>query len=91
MSLIGVQSFMFRLKNDKGLQDRFRSGSKDAFEGFALTNDETRALASGDIEGLYSLGVHPLLLAPFSRYANIARPKYRERLAPLKGTRRFVS
>ena len=91
MSLIGVQTFMFRLKNDKGLQDRFQSRTGDAFEGFTLTDEERQSLASGNIEALYKLGVHPLLLAPFSRYAKIARPKYRERLAPLKGTRRFVS
>jgi aromatic-ring opening dioxygenase LigAB LigA subunit len=91
MSLLGVQTFLFRLKNDKQLQSQFETARDEAFSNFSLSDEEKRALLEGDLETLYRIGVHPLLLAPFSRYAKIPRLTYRVRLAPFKGTRRFVS
>jgi hypothetical protein len=82
---------MFRLKNDEQLQSQFEAARTEAFAGFLLSDEEKRALLEGDLETLYRIGVHPLLLAPFSRYAKIPRPTYRVRLATLKGTRRFIS
>lgn len=87
MSLHGVESFMYRLKNDSGMQALFKERAPEVFSGFDLTDDELRALREADVASLYRLGVHPLLLVPFSRYAGIPRPQYLERLAPLRGSR----
>jgi hypothetical protein len=87
MSLLGVHMFMFRLKTDKALQGKFKNRSPEAFEAFDLTPAETKLLAEADVAELFKAGVHPLLLAPYSRYANIPRPAYIAALAPLKGTR----
>jgi Aromatic-ring-opening dioxygenase LigAB, LigA subunit len=91
MSLLGISSFIYRLKNDETVRTAFESRSDAAFEGFELTQDEKTALRDGDVVALYRLGVHPLLLAPFSRYAGIPRPKYQAALAPLKGLRQLRS
>ena len=48
---------------------------------------EITALASGDLAALYTMGVHPLLLAPYSRFMAIPRPKYQSALDPLRGLR----
>ena len=87
MSLHGLHSFMYRLKNDARIQEQFKQRSSDAFAGFELTDEETRALRDGDVFSLYRMGAHPLLLVPYSRYAGIPRPEYVAKLAPLRGQR----
>ena len=87
MSLHGVHTFMYRLKNDETLQQNFKQRSEAAFAGFELTDAEIRALREGDVVSLYNMGAHPLLLVPYSRYAGIPRPEYLAKLAPLKGSR----
>jgi hypothetical protein len=91
MSVLGISSFIYRLKNDATVRTAFASRSDAAFEGFELTQEEKDVLCDGDVVALYRLGVHPLLLAPFSRYAGIPRPKYQAALAPLKGLRQLRS
>jgi Aromatic-ring-opening dioxygenase LigAB, LigA subunit len=91
MSLLGVHSFIFRLKSDPATQEAFEQRSAAVFEKFDLAPHEIAALLNGDVVTLYRLGVHPLLLAPYSRYAGVPRPKYKSALAPLKGLRRLRS
>jgi hypothetical protein len=91
MSLYGVQSFMFRLKRDPALQNGLAQRDERAFEGFPLEAAERTAILSGDIAELYRMGVHPLLLAPYSRYAGVSPTAYKQVLAPLKGTRQLKS
>jgi hypothetical protein len=91
MSVLGISCFIYRLKNDPTIRAAFQSRSDLAFQGFDLTEDEKTILCKGDVVALYRLGVHPLLLAPYSRYAGIPRPKYQAALAPLKGLRQLRS
>ena len=91
MSLLGVQFFIFRLKSDEELQERLRSSSDAAFDGFELDAEEKTALKSGDLASLYERGVHPLLLNPYSRAMGIPRRRHQELLAPLRGTRMLRS
>lgn len=91
MSLFGMQKFMYVLKKDKALQQAFKADANAALAAFALSAEERAALASGDLAALYRLGVHPLLLAPYSRFMAIPRPKYQAALDPLKGLRTMKS
>jgi len=91
MNVLGISSFIYRLKNDSTIRAAFQSRSDAAFQGFDLSDDEKIALRNGDVVALYRFGVHPLLLAPYSRYAGIPRPKYQAALAPLKGLRQLRS
>lgn len=91
MSLLGIETFMYRLKNDPAIQRAFAKRSMDAYSGLDLAPDEVAALQTGDVATLYRLGVHPLLLAPYSRYAGIPRPQYQASLAPLRGLRQLKS
>lgn len=91
MSVYGANKFIYQLKKDKALQQSFRAAPDDALAGFPLEPDERQALKSGDLATLYARGVHPLLLAPYSRFMQIPRPKYQASLAPLKGVRRMKS
>jgi hypothetical protein len=91
MSLYGMQKFMYLLKKDKSLQSRFKEDAQAALGTFPLTQEERNALATGDLAGLYRMGVHPLLLAPYSRFMAIPRPQYQALLDPLRGLRTLRS
>jgi len=86
-----VERFIFELKKDEALQAALKERAAGTFEGFDLEPDELAALRDGDVETLYRMGVHPLLLAPYSRYAGIAPPDYHKRLDVLKGVQKFNS
>lgn len=91
MSLIAVQQLMFDLKRDKPRAALWLTDPDQVHASYALTEHESVALKTGDLPALYRMGVHPLLLAPFSRMAQIPRPKYQTDLAPLKGERPMIS
>ncbi|MSQ72787.1 MAG: hypothetical protein EXR27_16070 [Betaproteobacteria bacterium] len=91
MSLFGVQKFMYVLKKDRALQQAFRQDASAALGAFALSRQEHDALAAGDLASLYRMGVHPLLLAPYSRFMAIPRPAYQAALDPLRGLRTLRS
>ena len=91
MSLYAVQRTIFRLKKDKAFAKAFQEDAKAAVADVELTDEERAALTGGDLAALYRMGVHPLLLAPYSRAVGIPRPRYQELLAPLEGLRRMRS
>ena len=86
-----MQKFMYVLKKDKALQQAFKQDAAAALGVFALTREEKDALSAGDLASLYRLGAHPLLLAPYSRFMGIPRPKYQAALDPLRGLRTLKS
>ena len=53
----------------------FESPAKFA-EGYDLTADEREALLKLNIETLYAMGVHGLILRPFSILHSVAEPAY---------------
>lgn len=91
MSLYAMQKAIFDLKRDKQRAALLRTAPLLALQGAELTHDELSAMTRGDLATLYLMGVHPLLLAPYSRMLGISRSDYQRALAPLKGKRRFSS
>jgi hypothetical protein len=91
VSLFEVERFIFELKQDETLQAGLRDKDGCVFDGFALSAAESSALKDGAVEALYQMGVHPLLIAPYSRYAGILPAEYHRRLATLEGSRVFSS
>lgn len=91
MSLYGVQSFMFRLKQDTALQRGLQRGDEGILAGFSLDDPERKALLAGDVATLFRMGVHPLLLAPFSRFVGLSAAQYRTVMGALKGVRKLRS
>jgi hypothetical protein len=87
MSLYGVQHFIFRLKQDPALQKGLNDKTASTFDGFPIDEDERQALLAGDVVDLFRRGVHPLLLAPYSRFVGISPAEYKKLLAPVKGAR----
>lgn len=91
MSLYGMQKFLFESKRDNALRQSFKTDPEHALDAFPLTDEEKQALKTGDLAALYCLGCHPLLLAPYSRFMGIPRPRYQKVMAPLKGVRAMKS
>ena len=91
MSLYSVQNVLFQLKKDKAFVARFKADPVAAIAAHQLTEQEQAAIVDGDLAALYRMGVHPLLMAPYSRMMGILRPRYQELLAPLRGVQRMRS
>lgn len=91
MSLFAIQRLIFDLKRDKLRSGLLKSEPQTALGDADLTDEEQRALVSGDLAALYRMGVHPLLLRPFSRMVEISPIQYQQLLNPLRGTRTFSS
>ena len=84
MSLYGVQKLLFQLNNDPAVRQRFEQECDAVLAGYALTDEERRALAQADVGRLHLMGVHPLLLAPFAGRSGL---KWLDYLAALKRAR----
>lgn len=91
MTVAAVERYLFDLKNDVLLQEQLASSQDLMFQGYDLTGRERSALSTGDLEWLWLAGVHPLLLAPFSRFLGISASDYRARMGKLAGLRTITS
>jgi hypothetical protein len=91
MSLFDIQALIFRLKHDRQAQERFKIAPDSILAEFELMPEEEVALRSADLATLWQMGVHPLLLLPYSRAVGISPENYHKALAPLVGTRNFRS
>ena len=76
MSTYTLQKLLRDVNRNPVLREKYFT-EKDAFvDGYALTPDERRAVLSFDVHGLYALGVHGLLLRPFTIIHKMSEPDY---------------
>ncbi|MYF68881.1 MAG: hypothetical protein F4053_06105 [Proteobacteria bacterium] len=76
MSLYQVQKLVQSVNRDAESRTRFLE-SRESFAGeFELTDDEREALVSMRIHDLYDMGVHPLLLRPFTIIHGVSETDY---------------
>lgn len=57
-----LNRFLFRLKSESGLRDRFLADAAAAMEGCGLEADVRAALLAFDRDRLIALGAHPYLV-----------------------------
>lgn len=82
MSQYQLQKLCRAVNSDPVARERFQS-EPDAFVAeFDLSEAERKALAEMDIDALYDLGVHPLLLRPFTIIAGVSQEDYLAALNP---------
>ncbi len=82
MSQYQIQKLCRAVNNDPAARKRFQT-EQDAFIGdFDLSDEERKALTAMDIDALYDLGVHPLLLRPFTIIAGVSQEDYLTALNP---------
>lgn len=92
MALYDLENYLFRLKNDPAMQAALQADPAAHLAGQPDLDEPYRhALLQRDVEELWRMGVHPLLLAPLSRFFGLSAAEYIGRLKPLSGLRRIAS
>jgi hypothetical protein len=87
MSLHAVERLLHELNRNPERAAQYRENPSTELAGRDLTPEEVDMLTAGDVLGLYRHGVHPLLLAPASRFFGLDQEAFRAALAPAVGER----
>lgn len=66
MSVYTVQKLLREIQRNPGVRTAFFDDAFSAMQSFDLTDSERSAVAKRDYKTLYDMGVHGLLLRPFS-------------------------
>jgi hypothetical protein len=84
MSLYQLQKLIYHVNRDASLRERYRRDPGELIRGYDLTEEEATALLNVDVRALYRLGVHSLLLRPFTLLHKISNDDYAKALAGLE-------
>jgi hypothetical protein len=84
MSLYQLQKLIYEVNRNPEWRDAYRNDEAAFAARFDLTAEEKDAVARLDIRTLYQLGVHPLLLRPFTLLHRVSNEDYAKALAGLE-------
>ncbi len=76
MSAYGLQKLIREVNRSPVARQAFMNDAEAFARNFELTDPERAAVLSRDWTGLYRLGVHGLLLRPFSILHGVSEPDY---------------
>ena len=76
MSIYALQKLIRDVNRDARLRESYFAGPAQFVTGYELTDAERSALLAVDLTRLYGLGVHGLLLKPFSILHKVPEPEY---------------
>ncbi|NIW23633.1 MAG: hypothetical protein GWN29_03240 [Gammaproteobacteria bacterium] len=76
MSIYQVQKLIQSVNRDPQARERFFENKDEFVEEFGLTDEEGLAVSKLDMYALYEMGVHPLLLRPFTIIHGVSEPDY---------------
>ena len=82
MSIYALNKLFYLLENDAAFREGLQSNPRETISQFPFTSKEKDLLLSGDVAGLFHLGVHPFLLNGLSRHQlfGVTRENYLERI-----------
>lgn len=83
MSLYQLQKLIYHVNRDPSHRERFRKDPTEFVKDYELTDDEKNAAFNVDVRQLYALGVHSLLLRPFTLLHKVSNEDYTKALAGL--------
>ena len=84
MSLYQLQKLIYQVNRDPTQRERYRRDPADFVKSYELTEQEASAVLQMDIRTLYKLGVHSLLLRPFTLLHRVSNENYAKALAGLE-------
>lgn len=84
MSLYQLQKFIYHLKRDSAQRERYRQDPAAFVKNYELTEAEAKAALDVDVRTLYSMGVHSLLLRPFTLLHKLSNEDYAKSLKGLE-------
>lgn len=76
MSIYALQKLIRDINRSPDVRGRFADDTDALLAAHNLTDDERSALRDRDYAALYRLGVHGLLLRPFSLVHQVSEPDY---------------
>jgi hypothetical protein len=76
MSIYQVQKLIQTVNREQKSREEFLESRESLADKFVLTNTEYQAIVELDINTLYEMGVHPLLLRPFTIIHGVSEPDY---------------
>ena len=76
MSLYQVQKLIQAVNREPESRAKFLQARESLAEEFGLSGEERAALVELDIRSLYDMGVHPLLLRPFTIIHGVSESDY---------------
>jgi aromatic-ring opening dioxygenase LigAB LigA subunit len=84
MSLYQLQKLIYHVNRDPAQRERYRQDAAAFIKGYELTDEEANAALSIDVRMLYAMGVHSLLLRPFSLLHRVSNEDYAKALKGLE-------
>jgi hypothetical protein len=84
MSLYQLQKLIYDVNRNPERREAYRADKAGFFARYELTPEEQAAIANLDVRNLYSCGVHPLLLRPFTLLHRVSNEDYAKALAGLE-------
>ena len=76
MSLYALQKLIRDVNHKPACRDAYFQSAAKFADGYDLTAEERAALVGLDIRTLYAMGVHGLLLRPFTLLRQMPEPDY---------------
>ncbi len=83
MSLYQLQKLLYHVNRDAAQRERYRQDPAAFIKNYELTEAEAKAALEVDARALYSLGVHSLLLRPFTLLHKVSNEDYAQALKGL--------
>jgi hypothetical protein len=84
MSLYQLQKLIYHVNRDPAQRERYRQDPAAFIKSYELTEEESKAALNVDLRALYSMGVHSLLLRPFSLLHKVSNEDYAKALKGLE-------
>lgn len=83
MSLYQLQKLIYHVNRDPERRERYRQDAGAFVKNYELTDAERQAILNVDVRALYSMGVHSLLLRPFTLLNRVSNEDYANALKGL--------
>jgi hypothetical protein len=84
VSLYQLQKLMYHVNRDSAQRERYRLDPAAFVKNYELTDTEAKAALTVDVRALYSMGVHSLLLRPFTLLHKVSNEDYAKALKGLE-------
>ena len=83
MSLYQVQKLIYHVNRDAERREHYRQDAGAFSKKYDLTAQESAAVINVDVRALYTMGVHSLLLRPFTLLNKVSNEDYAKALKGL--------
>ncbi|MBM4262495.1 MAG: hypothetical protein FJ145_13830 [Deltaproteobacteria bacterium] len=84
MSLYQLQKLLYHVNRDAERREIYRKSPQEFVKRYELTEQEAQAVLNIDTRALYTLGVHSLLLRPFTLLNKVSNEDYGQALKGLE-------